>query len=122
MTNRFETMPVGIDDEGGVVGSVVLRPETRRTIVARARGERRFVERIDRGAVGRAKADMAIERGACGLGANPERQALLAQRMFIGQAVARDLVMIVAAAIAERREDRVVEARLRARSRTPSER
>ena len=79
MTNRFETMPIGIDDECGVVESVVLWPETRRAIVACARGECRFVERIDRGAVGRAETDMAVERGALRLGAaaaSPEAAAL----------------------------------------------
>src|SRR5690242_11626830 len=109
MTNRFETMPVGIDDEGGVIGSVILRPETRRAVVARARGERDFVERIDRGSVGRAKANVAVERGAFGLRADPERQRLLAERMFLEQAITRDIVTVVAAAIAERREDRVIE-------------
>ena len=53
MTNRFKSMPVGIDDESGVIESVILRPEARRAIVARTGGKRRFVERIDCSAIGR---------------------------------------------------------------------
>src|SRR6185437_7007395 len=109
MTHRFEPMPVGIDDEGGVIGNVILRPETRRAIVTRTGSKGRLVKRIDRGAVGRAEADMAIERRAFGLGADPERQRLLAQGMFLGQAIARHIVVIVTAAIAKRRQNRVIE-------------
>src|SRR5215472_11504645 len=101
-------MPIGIDDEGGVVMGVVVRAQPRPAVVARAGGERRLVERIDRGAVARAKADMAVERRAFGLVPNPELQRLLAERMRLGRAVARGILDIPAAAIAQRRERRVI--------------
>ena len=49
--------PVRIEDEGGVIVRMVMRPQARRAMVAAAGGERRLVEGVDLGPrVGTAKA------------------------------------------------------------------
>src|SRR6516165_3187329 len=109
MADRFDAMPIGIDDEGGVVMSVVMRAKPRRAVVAGAGGKRGLVKRVDRGTVARTEADMAVERRARRLATDPELQRLLAQRMRLRRAVARSVLDIPAAAIAQRRERRVIE-------------
>src|SRR5579859_1029675 len=86
-----------------------MRPQSRRAVVAAAGGERRLVEGLDRGAVGRPEADMAVECGAAGRVADPERQRLLLQRMRLVAAIARGVDQVEQAAIAQGRQRRVVE-------------
>src|SRR6266567_2981435 len=109
MSHRLDQVAVGIDDEGGVVLRVILGPETRLAVVASPGSERRRVEAINRGAEGRAEADVAVERGAIGVVRDPKRQGLLLERMRLAAAVAGSVLDVEHAAIAKRRQDRIVE-------------
>ena len=47
VTHRLDIMPVGVGDEGGVVGRVILRPQSRRTVVLSAIAEGEGIKRVD---------------------------------------------------------------------------
>src|SRR6478672_1192211 len=50
VTDRFDIVAVGIEDEGAVIIGMIMRPEARRAMVAAARFDRRRVEGVDQGA------------------------------------------------------------------------
>ena len=58
MTHRLDVVPVGVEHEGAVVVRVVVRAQTRRTVVLAARRKRGLVERIDGRAVLRGDCDV----------------------------------------------------------------
>jgi hypothetical protein len=58
MTDRLDAMAVGIQHEGAVVVCVIVWPQPGRAVVAPPTCKRHSVKGVDRGAVGRAKADM----------------------------------------------------------------
>src|SRR5215211_8536487 len=64
MADSLNVVTVRIEDVCAVVVGVVLRSETRRTVVAAARGERRGVKRIDGCAVWRGEGDVQCRRFA----------------------------------------------------------
>src|SRR5690348_900633 len=109
VAHRLDPMSVGIDDEGGVVMGVVLRAEARLAVVAPPSGERRPMERVDSGPARRLEADVAAERDAGRLMADPERQRLLLQRLRLGRPIAGSIVEIMAPDVAERRQRGVIE-------------
>ncbi len=75
MADRLDVVAVGIEDEGGVVALVVVRPLAGRAVVASAGGERRVVEGLDGVAVrgGEGDVELALQRFA---GADPEARLL----------------------------------------------
>src|SRR2546425_12768412 len=58
MTHDLDVMAVRIEHERAVVIFVVMRPQSRRPVVAPARGHRRLVERVDLFPVLRAEGDV----------------------------------------------------------------
>ena len=62
MRHRLDPMPVGIGDEGGVVGRVIFGAEPGLAVVAAAGGERRAMEGVDRGTARREEAGMTVRR------------------------------------------------------------
>src|SRR5579859_645324 len=109
MSHRFDPITIGIDDEGGVVVRVIFGPQAGLAVIAAAGAECRRVERVDRTSIGCAETDVAVERGCVTIRRDPERQRLFLERMGLVAAVARGVLDIEHAAIAQRRERRVVE-------------
>ena len=75
----FELVPVEVDDEGGVVGRAVVRPQPRPALVAAAGGHRRGVEGVDRGAARGAKREMETGAGRRGVARAGEERELVAR-------------------------------------------
>ena len=51
VTNHLDVVPVRTNDESGIVAGVVLRPQTRRTIVFATRLQSRAIESVDLAAI-----------------------------------------------------------------------
>jgi hypothetical protein len=68
MTDRLDTVTIGIQHEGAVIVGVIVRPQAGRAVVAPAARKRGRVKGVDRGAVGSAKADMGAGNGRSHLG------------------------------------------------------
>src|SRR6185437_2000800 len=109
VAHRLDPMSIGIGDEGGVIMGVVLRAKAGLAVVAPASGERCAMEGVDGWPARCVEADMAAERGAGGLVADPEGQRLLPERMRLGRAVAGSVVEIIAPDVAERRQHDIIE-------------
>ena len=56
MADGLNTVPVGVEHEGRKVVSMILRTQTRITVVLATRDESRSVKRVNRRAVGGAEA------------------------------------------------------------------
>ena len=79
MADGFDIVAVGVDDESAVVVGVIVQSQARRTVVARARGQRGRMERVDGGAIGRGEGQMqAMARGLAARAYPEIRLAVLA--------------------------------------------
>src|SRR5271169_5333162 len=63
MANRLDAMAVGIQREGAVIVSVVMRPKPGRAIVTPTCGKRRHVKGVDRRSVGSPETKMRAGNG-----------------------------------------------------------
>ena len=62
MAGRLYVVAVGVVDEGGVVGLVVVRAQTRRAVVLCSGRERGLEEGVDGGSAARAEGDWVAPR------------------------------------------------------------
>jgi len=51
VAHRFDVVAIGIEHEGAVLTGMIVGADAGRAIIASARGHRRLVEGVDRGAI-----------------------------------------------------------------------
>jgi hypothetical protein len=85
VADHLDVMPVGADDERGIVTRVIMRPGSRRAVILPSGGERSAVELIDLIARVRQEGEVKRQRLTVGL-PEPERSlSPLPQADRVGQ-------------------------------------
>ena len=104
MADGFYTVPIGVDDEGGIVARMVFRPETWRPIVFSSCGQSGGVKTIDRRRELRAAGD--VRTRALSAISIPDERKIVAS---LTQAVSGGSGLIVESGEAEDRQDDIIE-------------
>jgi hypothetical protein len=86
MGDRFDVMPVRVEDERPIIIGVIVRPETGRTVVLGPRRERRIVKRPHLSPVFRREGNVQAAREGLAR-PDPELRALRAEAGIAGRSV-----------------------------------